>query len=471
VNQLTELQNIIAQGEGYFTEFKRNINSDLKKELVAFANASGGNIFLGIEDDGTVCGINITNQLISQIHEAASECDPPINIEIINHSNQVLQIHVFESNTKPHRTTTGFYLRVGANSQKMRTDTILEFLEKEGRVRFDERIRSDVSFETYFSENQWQRFLRLSGISPAAEKMAVLQSLGSVVFKNSLPFFTNAGLLIFTENPSLFIHQAYITCVAFRTKEKVDIADRKDFHDDFFSNIENTLAFIERHINVGAKITDTIREDIWEIPKVALRESIVNAVVHRDYLETGARVMIEIYPDKIIISNPGGLPKGMPEADFGKYSLARNATLANLMQRARFIEKLGTGITRIRQEAEKAGIHDVEFSFGYFFAVEFKRISDAEKGSLIGSLESSLKTIYKGLNDSQLALLNCISENPGIRTIMISNLLSRPVNTLEKQIKVLISKELIERRGGKKTGGYFVMKNAYTDIEETKVKD
>jgi ATP-dependent DNA helicase RecG len=96
VNQLTELQNIIAQGEGYFTEFKRNINSDLKKELVAFANASGGNIFLGIEDDGTVCGINITNQLISQIHEAASECDPPINIEIINHSNQVLQIHVLK---------------------------------------------------------------------------------------------------------------------------------------------------------------------------------------------------------------------------------------------------------------------------------------------------------------------------------------------------------------------------------------
>jgi len=464
---LTELQNIIAQGEGYFTEFKRNINSDLKKELVAFANASGGNIFLGIEDDGSVCGIQITNQLMSQIQDAASECDPQVNIEIINHSNHVLQIHVFESNTKPHRTTTGFYLRVGANSQKMRTDTILEFLEKEGRVRFDERIRNDIEFNKNFSENQWERFLRLSGISPAVEKMTVLQSLGAVVLKNSQPLFTNAGVLIFTENPSQFIHQTYVTCVAFRTNAKTDIVDRKDFHDDFFLNIENTLAFIERHINVGAKITDTIREDIWEIPKVALRESIVNAVVHRDYLETGARVVVEIYPDRIIISNPGGLPKGMPETDFGKYSLARNATLANLMQRAGYIEKLGTGITRIRQEAEKAGIHDVEFSFGYFFAVEFKRKKNSEKNSE----KSSLKTISKELNDSQLALLNCISENPGIRTIMISNLLFRPVNTLEKQIKILISKELIERRGGKKRGGYFIKDNNNTDIEETIVKN
>jgi len=467
LNYLTELQNIIAQGEGYFTEFKRNINSDLKKELVAFANASGGNIFLGIEDDGSVCGIQITNQLMSQIQDAASECDPQVNIEIINHSNHVLQIHVFESNTKPHRTTTGFYLRVGANSQKMRTDTILEFLEKEGRVRFDERIRNDIEFNKNFSENQWERFLRLSGISPAVEKMTVLQSLGAVVLKNSQPLFTNAGVLIFTENPSQFIHQTYVTCVAFRTNAKTDIVDRKDFHDDFFLNIENTLAFIERHINVGAKITDTIREDIWEIPKVALRESIVNAVVHRDYLETGARVVVEIYPDRIIISNPGGLPKGMPETDFGKYSLARNATLANLMQRAGYIEKLGTGITRIRQEAEKAGIHDVEFSFGYFFAVEFKRKKNSEKNSE----KSSLKTISKELNDSQLALLNCISENPGIRTIMISNLLFRPVNTLEKQIKILISKELIERRGGKKRGGYFIKDNNNTDIEETIVKN
>jgi ATP-dependent DNA helicase RecG len=161
----------------------------------------------------------------------------------------------------------------------MRTDSILEFLEKEGRVRFDDRIRTDVEFNSAFSENQWARFLRLSGISPAADKMAVLQSLGAVSVKNNQPYFTNAGILVFSDNPSQVIRQAYVSCVAFRTKEKLDIVDRKDFTGDFFSNIEDSLSFIERHINVAAKITDTIREDIWEIPKVALREAIVNSLL------------------------------------------------------------------------------------------------------------------------------------------------------------------------------------------------
>lgn len=468
---MNTLQNIIAQGEGYFTEFKRNINSDFKKELVAFANASGGNIFLGIEDDGSICGIEVTNQLISQVQDAASECDPPVQIEITNHSNQVLQIHVFESKTKPHRTTTGFYLRVGANSQKMRTDSILEFLEKEGRVRFDERVRNDIDFTHYFSENQWRRFLVRSGIPADVEKLTVLHSLGAIKMNNGITVFTNAGLLVFTDSPTLFLQHAYVTCVVFRTPEKVDIVDRKDFTGDFFTNIENSLDFIERHINVGAKIEDTIRQDIWEIPKVALREAIVNAVVHRDYLETGARVMIEIYPDKIIISNPGGLPKGMPEADFGKYSLARNSTLANLIQRAGFIERLGTGILRMKQEAEKAGIPGIVFSFGYFFAVEFKRLQSSVENSDKSSLKSSLKIAFRDLTDSQLELLNLISKNPGIRINMISNLLSRSMRTLEKRINVLISKDLIERRGAKKTGGYYIKKDNDPKIEESILGD
>ena len=446
------LKNKIAQGEGYYTEFKRNTNSDLKKELVAFANASGGNIFLGIEDDGTICGIQHDNHLISKIQEFANECDPPVEIQIKTLSDNVLQIIVPESNTKPHRTTTGFYLRTGANSQKMRTDSILEFIEKEGRVRFDERVRNDIDFLKNFSTNQWNRFLRLSGISPDVERDAVLQSLGAVKIQNNKPLFTNAGLLFFTDSPAAFLHQAYISCVAFRSPKKVDIVDRKDFQGDFFTNIESALSFIERHINVAAKIEDTIREDVWEVPKVALREAIVNAVVHRDYLETGARVVLEVFPDRIVVSNPGGLPKGMPEKDFGKYSLARNALLANIMQRAGFIEKLGTGITRIKQEVEKAGLPKPVFHYNYFFAVEFTRMKLIEKSSQKSSLTEGLN---EGLNEGLKSVLSIINQNPGIQAKQISGILNRPLKTLERQIKILSEKSLIEHKGSKKTGGYW----------------
>ncbi len=447
----SELKNKIAQGEGYYTEFKRNINSDLKKELVAFANASGGNIFLGVEDDGNVLGITINNHLISKVQEFANECDPPVEIQTKQLTNNVLQIEVPESKTKPHRTTGGFYLRSGANSQKMRTDTILEFLEKEGRIKFDGRVRTDIDFSRYFSTNQWKRFLKLSGISRDVDRNAVLQSLGAIQIQNDKTFFTNAGLLIFTDSPEVFLHHAYITCVTFRTPEKVDIVDRKDFNDDFFTNIESALSFVERHINVGAKIQNTIREDIWEVPKVALREAILNAVVHRDYLETGARVVVEVFPDRIVVSNPGGLPKGMPAKDFGTYSLARNANLANIMQRAGFIEKLGTGISRIKQEVEKAGLPEVTFHYNYFFAVEFKR-------TLLKSGNEGLNEgLIEGLNEGLKSLLRIIAAKPGVQAKEISNLLSRPVKTVERQIKALSDTNRIERRGSRKSGGYWIV--------------
>jgi ATP-dependent DNA helicase RecG len=153
-----------------------------------------------------------------------------------------------------------------------------------------------------------------------------------------------------------------------------------------------------------------------------------------------------------MVSNPGGLPKGMPEKDFGKYSLARNAILANLMQRAGYIEKLGTGITRIKQEVRKAGLPEVIFHYNYFFAVEFLRAKKRIKGSEKSSLREGLN---EGLSEGLKSVLSVVVENPGIQTKSISQILNRPVKTLERQIRVLRRKGFIEHRGSKKTGGYW----------------
>ncbi len=134
----------------------------------------------------------------------------------------------------------------------------------------------------------------------------------------------------------------------------------------------------------------------------------------------------------------------MSGKDFGKYSLARNAILANIMQRAVFIEKLGTEITRIKQKIEKAGLPEVIFHYNYFFAVEFTLMKIVEKSSLT-----------EGLNEGLKSVLSIIIENPGIQTKQISVILNRPIKTLERQIKILTEKSLIEHNGSKKTGGYW----------------
>jgi ATP-dependent DNA helicase RecG len=146
-----DLEQIIEQGEGYYYEFKLKVGSDLHKEMVAFANASGGTILIGVDDDGSIPGIEINNALLSQIQSIATTCDPPVHVVIDKIKDKILSIYVPEGILKPYRCPSGFYIRVGANSQKMNTDGILAFVEKEGRIRFDEQVRLDAPCDLFLS--------------------------------------------------------------------------------------------------------------------------------------------------------------------------------------------------------------------------------------------------------------------------------------------------------------------------------
>ncbi|MEJ1394711.1 MAG: ATP-binding protein, partial [Candidatus Sedimenticola sp. (ex Thyasira tokunagai)] len=122
------LELILEEGEGYTLEFKQSVNTDLSKELVAFANASGGRIFIGVNDQNQIVGCDLGNKTLSQIENMAVACDPPVAIAIEKLSTQkVLVIHVPEGANRPHRCNKGFYLRNGANSQKMSTGDITAF--------------------------------------------------------------------------------------------------------------------------------------------------------------------------------------------------------------------------------------------------------------------------------------------------------------------------------------------------------
>ena len=131
-----ELRLILEEGEGYKIEFKESTSS-INKEFVAFANASGGRIFLDIDDDKEIKGIEITNRLKSQIQDIANNCQPPIKILFEKFKN-ILIITVREGDDKPYQCASGFYTRIGPNSQKLTRDEIFEFFKEEGKIKFDE---------------------------------------------------------------------------------------------------------------------------------------------------------------------------------------------------------------------------------------------------------------------------------------------------------------------------------------------
>jgi len=367
-----ELDVILQGGEGYKVEFKRNINSDLAKELVAFANSSGGRVFIGIEDNGSISGVHVNNDLKSRVEASARDCDPSVRIEL-EAFNNVLIVSVPEGNDKPYRCTNGFYIRSGASSVKLSTQEIIEFIKTEGRIRFEDLHAPEVNFEASLDEIALKRFTSLSGISEVIGKDEMLINLGVLYSKQSLPVFNNAGILLFAKKPADILPHAIISCVLFKGNKKVHIIDRKILEFDLLTNIDQAVAFLERHLNLSYEIKNIRRSEILEIPKNVIREAIINAVAHRDYFERGANVVVEIYDGRVEISNPGGLPKGLKPENFGKHSLARNPLIAGLLHRCNYIEKAGTGIQRMRDGMKDAGLPEPIFEFSQFFTVIFQR--------------------------------------------------------------------------------------------------
>jgi len=190
----------------------------------------------------------------------------------------------------------------------MTTNQIIDFIQSEGRIRFDELQNSECNFTNSFYKILLIKYLQLADITKTTEYISILKNLSVIDSTNGKTIFRNSGVLFFTENPSQFIPQAVIVCAKYEGNEKVDISDRKELKGDLISNIENAIDFIKGHLKVKIKIEGTRRSEVPEIPEVAIREAVVNAIAHRDYFEKGANIMIEIFNNRVEFTNPGGLP-------------------------------------------------------------------------------------------------------------------------------------------------------------------
>ncbi len=452
-----ELKFILQKGEGLKTEFKEGIGG-VDKEMVAFANSEGGRIFLGITDTqgghenlqagkSKIKDIEITNKLKSQIQDIARNCDPLIKISLEELDN-ILIINIEEGKDKLYKCSSGFYLRQGANSQKMLRNEILDFATGEGKIRFDEQIKNDFEFPSDFDEKKLDKYLKLAKITKNLNKEKILINLGVAVKEKKKFKLNNAGILFFAKNSKKFFLTSKVICVNYQTNEKVNILDKKIFDDGVINNIQEGVNYVQKHINVEYEIKKLERKEIPQYPPEAIRECIVNAIMHRDYFDKSGDILIEIFKNKIMVSNPGGLVKWMKPEDFGTTSRTRNSVVANLLSKTIYVEKLGTGINRIKKAMSDVKLPKPEFRFNTSFFVTLYDKTFLEKVSKTGGLSG-------GLSGGLKLLLEFIKDNQGIQIKDISRKLNKPINTLDKQIRTLVKENLIERRGSKKTGGYW----------------
>jgi len=451
-----ELRLVLQEGEGYRIEFKEGIGN-IERELVAFANGSGGRVFLGINDLREVRGVAVTNELKSRVQDLANNCEPRVKV-VLEEFENVLIIHVREGVDKPYHCGSGFYLRVGPNSQKLRRDEIIEFLKSEGKIRFEDMVNSRFDFDAHFDPAKLREFLGRAGITAVLEPTTTLANLGVAERQEGKVLLNNAGVMLFSRNlADIYFHTA-VTCALYKGTDKVNVLDRKDFNTDLMSSVESTMVFLKQHLRLAYEFTGTTRrKEVPEIPYDALREAVINAVIHRDYFERGANVMVEIFDDRVEITNPGGLPKGLTPEEFGTRSVLRNPMVADLFHRAGYIERMGTGIGRMRNLVAEAGLPPMKFGFSAFFAATFQR----PKVPKLADLKETFRTRFgikfgiKGGRAARIAdLLELVSS--GAQTSARSFASGRHVSAraVEKDILLLRQHGLIEHQGSRKTGSY-----------------
>ena len=438
-----ELRLVLSEGEGYRIEFKESL-SNIDKEFVAFANSSGGKIFIGISDEKEIKGVHITNKLKSQIQDIANNCQPAIKI-LFEEFGNILIIEVREGEDKPYKSSSGFYIRVGPNSQKLSRNEIIDFIKSEGKIKFDELTNQEFDYNLHFDHKKYENFLRLAGISNILNTPATLINLGIAEKPGSKLIFNNTGILFFAKNLNDIYRHTMITCALYKGNEKVNILDRKDFNEDIVSNINDSMNFLKKHIPVRYEMTGSPkRKEIPEIPYDAFREAIINSIAHRDYFEQGSNVMVEMFDNRIEISNFGGLPKGLKPEDFGKKSILRNPNIADLLHRIKYVEKMGTGINKIKRLLKNAGLPKPKFEFTSFFTVIFRR---TKKDIAVKTVE---KTVEK--------ILSLIMNNPKITQKELMDEINLTRRGIEWNLKKLKDEGRILRIGPAKGGYWKVLK-------------
>ena len=434
-----EIKFILSEGEGQFIEFKESLDKNFVKEIVAFTNGSGGKILLGVRDDGTIKGIVSSNDLKSRIQNIARNCDPSIIIDTVQYED-ILIIDIKEGVNKPYSCSDGFYMRMGANSQKLKRDEILSFAIKSGKIRFDEQVCESFNWNN-FDNDKFSYYLELARISNVLSKETVLKNLNLLTDEG----ITNAAVLLFAKEPYKYFKSSKVRCIHFMDDDRIDILDKKEVDKGIIGNIEFAINYIKERVPVEYVIKSMNRKENPEYSEEVYREAIVNAVVHRDYFDFNGDIAVEKSMGHIFINNPGGIT--FPDNEFGLISYPRNRIIADILSRTSFMEKAGTGIKRMKRNSllnnNKFEIHYTETFYFLKIYSNLMNINQA-KAQAKAQVKAQAKAQVR-LNETELNILDLlIKENLSSKELVNRLNLKSLSGGLKKAIKNLLELKMIE---------------------------
>lgn len=456
---------------GEATEYDKKVMLEVKKSkswlksVSAFANGVGGVLIFGIADDDSVVGISDVKKTMEVISEQIKiKMDPTPEVILKAHrmdGKEIVTLEVCRGEETPYyyvgegNYTT--YVRIG-NESVMATATDLKRLVLRGKNRTYDSLVTDYNFDDYsFSKLKAAYYKK----TKKSMEMKDFESFG-IVDKNEM--LTNAGALFADESP---VYCSRLFCTRWNGIDKasgiIDALDDEEYTGSLILLLEEGMNFARRNSKKMWKKESDRRVEYPEYPERSIFEGLVNGLVHRDYLDMGSEVHIDIFDDRLEIYSPGGMYDGtlIQDRDIDNVpSKRRNPVVADIFSRLDYMERRGSGFKKIMQayEVEPNYTEDKKPVF-YSNATEFRVIlknlnfTDEvlnEKNEVLDEVLDEV--LNSGRTETEIKVIKAILVSPRIKQKELAEQVGISVSTIQRTIKKLVKEGKIVRVNGKRDG-------------------
>ena len=447
----------ILAGESKNIEFKENLpEKSIKymKSVVAFANGPGGKIIFGIADKTReVIGFDkedVFKKMDAIANAVTDSCEPAIIPDITLQTvdgKTVIVAEISEGRQRPYYIKAlgrdgGVYVRV-AGTTRLADEYMIKELMFEGSNRyFDQALCTGLTItdEDIDALCKAMKEQAVKNAHNEEQKASIkdvgrqqLRSWGVLIERDGKDYPSNAYAIL-TGCGGLHIA---IQCGVFKGTTKEVFVDRREYTGPLWEQIDEAFRFVLRNIHLGATIVGIYRQDVYEIPPDAIRELIINAVVHRSYLDHGT-IQVAVYDNRLEITSPGKLPMGQTMERMKEgYSKIRNEALAHAFSYMNLIEHWGSGIPRIIGKVKKAGLREPEFIGGEVdLRINIYRRQISDRNELNRDLDSAKEVpdSAEEMPDSAGGMPDSAGEMPDSTEEVTDNALKMPDNEQEKRI-------------------------------------
>ena len=441
----------IKKGESRTLEFKEKIERNklnLLKTIVAFSNGAGGEILIGVDDNGNIIGFNedpvdFEEKILNIVYDSISPL-PNIFFQTYTIENKIIfVIKVYPGINKPYfikkfGPVEGVYVRFGKSNRKADIEIINELKRQRFNKSIDEEI--DNRFDCKIINVKYvEQLLKKSTSTLTPEKYL---ELNKYIHKyDGICNPTIGAILLFSDKLPDEYEFCGLKLAVYNSIDRSNLVSIKDYSSNLITNLESIIddlkAILIKKVNI--KENNLQRKEELIIPYLALRESIINAICHRDYSITGSFIKVEVFPDRLEVISPGVLPPGITLEDIGNgISEIRNKLIVKAFRQLKYIEQLGTGINRIISECKRRNLIEPKF----------EEIGNNFKVTLFKS--------ERDIDEISNKLLNLLYDKGEASSSKLASLLGIHQNTVLNKLKILITKGYVYKKGKGSNTSYII---------------